>query len=120
MLPSIININHVKRVRVLNQLLEWRPKPTAIRCDNGPEFMNHVLVDRANGQGIRIEYIQPGNPQQNAYIKRANRTMRYSWFSKYLFETLDEVQDCATNWLCFYNNERPHKANSGGPPLMAA
>ncbi len=71
-------------------------------------------------QGIRIEYIQPGNPQQNAYIERANRIIRYSWLSKYLFETLNEVQDYATSWLWFYNNERPHKANGGRPPLMAA
>ncbi len=110
----------VRVIRVLNQLLEWRPKPTTIRCDNGPEFISHMFVDWANSHGIRIEYIQPGNPQQNAYIERANRTIRYSWLSKYLFEALDEVQDYATNWLWFYNNERTHKANGGRPPLMAA
>ena len=66
-----------------------------------------------------MDYIQPGNPQQNAYIERANRTIRYSWLSKNLFETINEVQDYATQWLWFYN-ERPHKANGGRPPLMAA
>jgi len=78
------------------------------------------MVNWAKNYGIRIEYIQPGNPQQNAYIERANRTIRYSWLSKYLFETLNEVQDYATNWLWFYNNERPHKANGGRAPLMPA
>lgn len=48
----------------------------------------------------------------------ANR--RYSWLSKNLFDTLEEVQDYATQWLWFYNHRRPHKANGGKPPLMAA
>ena len=107
-------------IRVLDQLLEWRSKPIAIRCDNGPEFISHEFTDWAKNRGIRVDYIQPGNPQQNAYIERAKRTIRYSWLSKYLFETLNEVQDYATQWLWFYNNERPHKANGGRPPLMAA
>ncbi|MEQ1230856.1 integrase core domain-containing protein, partial [Acinetobacter junii] len=49
-----------------------------------------------------------------------NRTIRYSWLSKHLFDTLDEVQDYATNWLWHYNHERQHQANKGKPPLMAA
>lgn len=107
-------------IRTLNQLLEWRPKPSAIRCDNGPEFISHEFIKWAKQLDIRIDYIQPGNPQQNAYIERANRTIRYSWVSKHMFDTLDEVQEYATQWLWFYNHERPHKANNGRPPLMAA
>ena len=107
-------------IRTLNQLLEWRAKPLAIRCDNGPEFISHEFTEWAKKLGIRIDYIQPGKPQQNAYIERHNRTIRYSWVSKHLFDTLEEVQDYATQWLWFYNHERPHKANGGKPPLMAA
>ncbi|CAB1215625.1 Integrase core domain protein [Acinetobacter bouvetii] len=110
----------IRVIRTLNQLLEWREKPLVIRCDNGPEFISHEFVRWATEQGIRIEYIQPGKPQQNAYIERYNRTIRYSWLSKHLFDTLEEVQDYATSWLWHYNHERPHQANKGGPPLMAA
>ena len=113
-LPSI------RVIRVLNQLLEWRGKPVAIRCDNGPEFTSHEFTNWALSKGIRVDYIQPGNPQQNAYIERHNRTIRYSWVSKHLFDTLEQIQNYATNWLWFYNHERPHKANGGRPPLMAA
>ena len=105
--------------RALNQLLEWRGKPIAIRCDNGPEFISHEFASWANQLGIRIDYIQPGKPQQNAYIERHNRTIRYSWLSKHLFDTIEEVQDYATQWLWFYNHQRPHQANGGRPPLMA-
>ncbi|OAT75382.1 hypothetical protein A9B99_16115 [Mangrovibacter phragmitis] len=37
--------------------------------------------------------------EQHAYIERHNRTMRYSWVSKHLFDTLEEVQNYATKWL---------------------
>ncbi len=107
-------------IRTLSQLLEWREKPVAIRCDNGPEFISHEFTQWARKHGIRIEYIQPGKPQKNAYIERHNRTIRYSWVSKHLFDTLEEVQEYATQWLWFYNHQRPHRANGGKPPLMAA
>lgn len=50
-------------IRTLNQLLEWRNKPLAIRCDNGPEFISHEFVNWAKLHDIRIDYIQPGKPQ---------------------------------------------------------
>ena len=89
------------------------------------EFISHEFVRWTTEQGIRIEYIQPGKPQQNAYIERYNRTIRYSWLSKHLFDTLEEVQDyamssCVAVLLRHYNHERPHQANKGRPPLMAA
>ena len=107
-------------IRVLERIVAWRGLPAKLRMDNGPEFISHEFVRWATEQGIRIEYIQPGKPQQNAYIERYNRTIRYSWLSKHLFDTLEEVQDYATSWLWHYNYERPHQANKGRPPLMAA
>jgi putative transposase len=56
-------------IRVLEQLLEWRSKPITIRCDNGPEFISHEFTDWAKKRGIRVDYIQSANPQQNAYIE---------------------------------------------------
>lgn len=107
-------------IRELNQLIEWRGKPQAIRCDNGPEFISNKFIKWAADNEIRIDYIQPGNPQQNAYIERHNRTVRYSWVSKYIFDSIEEIQDYATKWIWFYNHERPHTANEGKPPLMKA
>lgn len=107
-------------IRALDQIMECRPKPWMIRCDNGPEFISHEFTTWATRRRIRIEYIQPGKPEQNAYIERYNRTIRYSWLSKHLFDSLDEVREFATKWLWFYNHERPHKANGGRPPLMVS
>ena len=106
----------VRVIRALDQIIEWRGKPKRIRSDNGPEFISQELGTWANKHGIQLEFIQPGNPQQNAYVERYNRTVRYGWLSQYLFGSIREVQDYATKWLWFYNNERPNKANGGWPP----
>ena len=102
--------------RALDQIIEWRGKPQAIRCDNGPEYISHHLQSWAEKRDIAISYIQPGNPQQNAYVERYNRTVRYDWLSQYLFDTIAEVQDYATRWLWLYNNERPNMAIGGITP----
>ena len=66
--------------------------------------------------GIRLEFTQPGKPQQNACVERYNHTVRYSWLNQYLFDSIKAVQDYATDWLWFYNHERRNKANGGLPP----
>jgi putative transposase len=103
-------------IRSLDQVIEWRGVPTAIRCDNGPEYISATTVEWARKRGIRIDFIQPGNPQQNAYVERYNRTVRYDWLAHHLFETVDEVQQFATDWLWTYNHERPNMALGGMTP----
>ncbi|MFC5481421.1 IS3 family transposase, partial [Massilia suwonensis] len=100
-------------IRSLDRIIEWRGKPSAIRCDNGPEYISAVTLAWAARHGIRIDFIQPGQPQQNAYIERYNRTVRYDWLAHHLFETLDEIQEFATNWLWTYNHDRPNMALGG-------
>jgi putative transposase len=103
-------------IRALNQIIEWRGKPKAIRCDNGPEYVSGKLIAWAEAQQIRIEYIQPGRPQQNAYVERFNRTVRYEWLSQYYWENLEEVRLFATNWMYDYNHNRPNMALGGFTP----
>lgn len=105
-------------IRTLEQVIEWRGRPAAIRCDNGPEYISAALLNWAAQQGIRIEHIQPGKPQQNAYVERYNRTVRYDWLGQYLFESIQEVQDFATQWLWTYNHERPNMALGGFTPIQ--
>jgi len=100
----------------LNQIIEWRGKPAAIRSDNGPEYISHKLKKWAQEKGISLLYIQPGNPRQNAYVERFNRTVRYDWLNQDIFETIEEVQDKATNYMWHYNNERPNMALGGITP----
>ena len=111
-------------IRVLENIIEWHGRPQAIRCDNGPEYVSGVFNNWARQNGIRILHIQPGKPQQNGYVERYNRTVRYDWLNQYLFESLDEAREFATTWLWSYNNERPNMGINGIPPaqkrMMAA
>ncbi len=74
------------------------------------------MISWAEKNGITIEYIQPGKPQQNAYIERYNRTVRYDWLNQYFWVSIEEVQDYATQWIWLYNNERPNMALGGFTP----
>ena len=105
-------------VRALDQIIEWRGQPKRIRCDNGPEYISSLLATWAINKGIELMFIQPGNPQQNAYVERYNRTVRYDWLNHYLFDSIEDVQNRATQWLWIYNNERPNMALNGITPMM--
>jgi len=103
-------------IRSLKQIIGWRGRPSVIRSDNGPEYISSAIQEWAKDWGIHLEYIQPGQPQQNAYVERFNRTVRYEWLSQYHWESLDEVQLHATQWMWNYNHDRPHMALGGMTP----
>jgi putative transposase len=105
-------------IRALDQIIEWRGKPDAIRCDNGPEYISGTIQRWAEKRGITLSYIQPGKPAQNAYIERFNRTVRYDWLAQCLFDTIEAVQELATRWLWTYNHERPNMGLGGITPKM--
>ena len=105
-------------IRVLNQIIEWRGKPGTIRVDNGPEYISGKLMKWAEKEGVTIQHIQPGQPQQNAYIERYNRTVRHEWLDQHIIENIEEAQDFATQWLWTYNNDRPNMGIGGITPAQ--
>jgi len=117
-----ISLPATRVVRSLEQLIQWRGKPRAIRCDNGQEYISGTLQAWAERQENALLHIQPGNPQQNAYIERYNRKVRYAWLASNLFSDIEQVQEIATRWLWTYNNERPNMALGGSfvAPVLAA
>lgn len=96
-------------VRVLKRLEEQRGLPKKIRVDNGPEFIAKAFKEYCE-QKIRIQYIQPGKPVQNAYIERLNRLFREDVLDAYWFEDLEQVSMLAEDWRQDYNRNHPHKA----------
>ncbi len=72
-----LSLPSARVIRSLVQIIQWRGKPRVIRCNNGPEYLSGALLTWAEREGIRIEHIQPGKPQQNAYVERYNRTVRW-------------------------------------------
>ncbi|NRF50618.1 transposase, partial [Pseudomonas stutzeri] len=81
-----------------------------------PEYAGSTLLVWAQKRGIKLDFIQPGKPQQNAYIERFNRTARYEWLSQFEWEDLEHVQDHVTRWMWSYNHERPNMALGGFTP----
>ena len=106
-------------IRVLEELiaLHGRP-PAALRMDNGPELTAQALVEWCDERRIALHYIQPGKPDQNAFIERFNRTYRTEVLDASLFESLAEVRALTERWLVSYNQERPHDSLGRVPPLM--
>ena len=111
-----LSLPSVRVIRALERIIEWRGKPRIIRCDNGPEYISQQLIEWARKQQIRLQYIQPGKPQQNAYVERFNRTVRHEWLDQHLFASIRHAQETATQWLWCYNNERPNMALGGITP----
>lgn len=105
-------------IRVLDQLIQLHGCPQAIRCDNGPEFTSQALAQWCGRRGIEIRFIQPGKPDQNAYVERFNRSYREEILSAYLFDSLVQVQEITDSWLVSYNEQRPHDALGSLPPAM--
>lgn len=98
----------------------WRGYPEQLRIDNGPEFISQKLADWAAEHGVKLAFIQPGKPAQNAYIERFNRTFREEVLDAYLFHSIEEVQALADDWLEEYNAIRPHEALGGMTPYQFA
>jgi putative transposase len=112
------SIPAARLVRALDELVSWRGKPEAIRCDNGPEILAQVFVDWCETHQVEIRYIQPGKPNQNAYVERFNRTYRQEVLNAYLFETMDQVRTITREWMREYNERRPHDALGRIPPSV--
>lgn len=102
--------------RVLDQVVSWRGEPQRIRVDNGPEFISLKLGLWCEDHGIKLQFIQPGKPSQNAYIERFNGSFRRDVLDAYLFESLNQVRILAEEWMDDYNYHRPHDALKGRSP----
>ena len=64
-----------------------------------------------------IRYIQPGKPNQNAYIERFNKTYRNEVLDLYLFDNLEEAREVTYWWMIDYNEERSHDSLEDMTPI---
>ncbi|GAB7451559.1 hypothetical protein OUHCRE13_11840 [Enterobacter roggenkampii] len=103
-----LNLPAQRVIRILDRIAANRDYPAMLRMDNGPEFISLALAEWAEKHAIKLEFIQPGKPTQNAFIEHFNRTYRTEIIDFYLFRTLNEVWESTKKWLSEYNCERPH------------
>lgn len=102
------SITGKRLIRVFERLRLDRGLPDVLRVDNGPEFISGEFVAWAESNGMLIQYIQPGEPNQNAYIERFNRTYRNELLDLYMFRNVAEVREATYWWMIEYNEQRPH------------
>jgi putative transposase len=97
-------------VRALDELIELRGTPAALRMDNGPELISGELEKWARRHGVERRFIQPGRPMQNGFVERFNRTYRQEVLNSYVFETLAQVRQMTAEWITRYNEIRRHES----------
>jgi putative transposase len=104
-------------VRVLERLKETRGLPAVIQTDNGPEFTGHALDAWAYRNRVKLFFIEPGKPVQNAHIESFNGKLRNECLNLEWFTSLREAQEIIESWRTEYNGFRPHSSLNNLPPL---
>ena len=97
-------------VRVLNRIACIRDLPESIVVDNGPEFIGNALDEWAYQRGIRLHFIRPGKPVENAYIESFNGKLRDECLNQNWFLNLEHAREVIEEWRMDYNQERPHSS----------
>lgn len=110
----------VRVVRVLEQLGRTRGLPTAIRCDNGPEFAGQVLDQWAQANGVVLDFIDPGKPTQNAFAESFNGRLRDECLNESWFVSLADAQATIEAWRVDYMTARPHSGLADRTPTEFA
>jgi putative transposase len=106
--------------RVLDRLASERGLPEAIVVDNGPEFRGRALAAWSEQRGVRLEFIQPGKPAQNAYIESFNGRLRDECLNANWFTSLSDARRKIETWRQDYNEQRPHSSLNYLPPAEFA
>ena len=107
-------------VRILEQLASTRGLPKAIRTDNGKEFCSRAMLTWAHARGVQLFLIEPGKPNQNAYIESFNGRFRDECLNEHWFTSLQHARVVVEAWRKEYNEERPKRSLGGLTPTAYA
>ena len=107
-------------MRVLEEFSKTRPLPKAIVSDNGTEFTSGAFLTWAERRGIELRFIQPGKPNQNAFVESFNGKLRLECLNTHWFTTLDDARREIETWRADYNDVRPHSSLDDTPPAVFA
>jgi len=106
--------------RILDSICAQRGKPAIIRTDNGPEFTGKAMLTWAHRNGIALRLIEPGKPNQNAYVESFNGRFRDECLNEHWFVSLAHARAVIEAWRQEYNDERPKKSLGGMTPSQYA
>lgn len=97
-------------VAVLERLAEMGGLPEVITVDNGPEFTGKIMDEWAYRRGIKLNFIRPGKPVENAYIESFIGRLRDECLNENWFASLKEAKGIIETWRKDYNEVRPHSS----------
>lgn len=104
----------------VSRVLEWlevtRGLPGSITVDNGPEFAGMALDRWAYTKHVKLDFIRPGKPVENAFIESFNGRLRQECLNQHHFLDLEEARKTIEEWRLRYNEFRPHRALDGMTP----
>jgi len=103
----------------LDRVGAQRGLPEVIVADNGPEFRSRVLLRWAYARKVRIHFIDPGKPMQNAFVESFNGKFRDECLSEHWFTSIRDAQATIDVWRRDYNEVRRHRS-LGMPPARYA
>ncbi len=110
------SINGVRVTRVLDEIARAEGLPEIIIIDNGPEFISKALDAWAYQRGVKLTFIRPGKPVENAYIESFNGRFRDECLNENWFLTLEHARGIIEKWRIDYNYERPHSSLGNRTP----
>lgn len=102
--------------QILDDLSGGRKLPEVIVCDNGPEFTSTSMDWWATERGVKLAFIHPGRPTENAFIESFNGKFRDECLNENWFTSLKDAQEKIERWRHEYNRERPHSSLQGKSP----
>ena len=111
---------HMDVLDALSGLFLLRGTPEYLRSDNGSEFTANRLMGWLKDLGVITLYIEPGSPWENGYCESFNSKMRDEFLNGEIFDTLKEAEILTRQWLCTYNEIRPHSSLGYLPPAPQA
>jgi len=82
--------------------------PHMITVDNGSEFTSKALDAWAHEHGVKLDFIRPGKPVENAVIESFNGRFRDECLNANVFISLHDARQKIEAWRIDYNEHRPH------------
>jgi putative transposase len=104
------SLTGIKVAGALTPLVTQRGTPTAITVDNGGEFVSRAMDAWAYAHDVRLAFIRPGRPVENAFIESFNGRLRDECLNSHVFATVREAQTILNQWRDDYNRVRPHSS----------
>jgi putative transposase len=90
--------------------------PKIFNIDNGSEFTGKAMDTWAFERGIKLDFIRPGKPNENAFIESFNGKLRNECLNENWFVSLEEARRTIEEWRIDYNEQRPHSSLGGLTP----